>query len=508
MTEETTSIRPPTLEEVYDVMYHVFPKYRELINKHIKTVVLIRKTDPFADHMSTLGVDARGKIFINEEFWEKLQEMHEEDYDGQVENNGLSTVLAHEMLHHIGTECYDNLTFDKDDPFISLKAAAVNIAADARINAYIYHNYEDKVYADFFQKFYTQTEELEQNPLFMLLRPEAEFPDTEKEADLKKVHMYLYSIYKSGQQFLNYRKIYEIVLDYLLYDATEEQKEMVKSGKYYIGNHGKLDPNDPNQQGTQDGQKFEQAKEGEEDKDEGEKLRHEISEGEASPGAGPGGNSTEYLIKEYRGIAPTMNPKIFKLMSFNDSVKNIRGEMTPDRSVITSSPVLPQKIYRSDLVMLAAGFDPVIWKTPTPIPSQDKKNCPIYLDISGSMWRELPKVISMILTIRDDVDFVWGFSTEIHKHTLDDLAKGHIKGTGGTNFQCIVDHALENDYRNIAVISDGDGSIQKEYSDYSYSEKIPGIDSVLMVLVGTWLREDNYFARAYKNQKGIEELLV
>jgi len=130
----------------------------------------------------------------------------------------------------------------------------------------------------------------------------------------------------------------------------------------------------------------------------------------------------------------------------------------------------------------------------------DKNLLPIYLDVSGSTYSYLPEIITLISNVSDKLDYIWGFSTQVVKHTIDDLVKRNIKSTGGTCFKCIIKHAIENNFKHIVVITDGDAS-------NPFTGKISDIESVVTILFG-YANKQNYFSKHYENTHLIEEVKI
>ena len=112
--------------------------------------------------------------------------------------------------------------------------------------------------------------------------------------------------------------------------------------------------------------------------------------------------------------------------------------------------------------MLASGIVPVLWRNQVKDDKKRNQGVAVYVDVSGSMHSILPKVLSVISSLRKNISKVFQFSNKVSEASLEDTSKGKIKSTGGTDFDCIVEHAIKNEYSKIVVISDGYAGITSE----------------------------------------------
>lgn len=82
----------------------------------------------------------------------------------------------------------------------------------------------------------------------------------------------------------------------------------------------------------------------------------------------------------------------------------------------------------------------------------------MYLDVSGSMSRMLPALLGLIIpyAVRREVS-IYQFSTAVAPLTVDDLRKGHLTTTGGTQINCVFEHILEyeDDLDKVILLTDG-----------------------------------------------------
>jgi hypothetical protein len=80
----------------------------------------------------------------------------------------------------------------------------------------------------------------------------------------------------------------------------------------------------------------------------------------------------------------------------------------------------------------------------------------VYLDVSGSMWAEMPLLIALLSRLSQYVRRpFWAFSTEV--------ARAHIEGgqlrtrsTGGTSLSCVLEHVAETRPSAAIIVTDGE----------------------------------------------------
>jgi hypothetical protein len=116
---------------------------------------------------------------------------------------------------------------------------------------------------------------------------------------------------------------------------------------------------------------------------------------------------------------------------------------------------------RSDWPSLSLGFWPTLFHGPRFDTADDDQRAHVYIDVSGSFDAFLSQVYGLILALGDEVgSTVHLFSNQVADATLDELARGLKRTTGGTDFDCVLGHALEHRYRRIVIITDGIGELE------------------------------------------------
>lgn len=510
-------IEPNPLPISYGVIYKaiesVFPDHAPLILHSLNRIVVIKKeTEAF----STMGVTADGTLFIAQSFWDTYMK----------EENCLQTVLMHEMMHCIGGDMFLLVTKEEDEDDWQIRNMANNIAMDSRINAYMCNSRPDIHPEDFLASFYN--EETNQNEvLTKLLTPSGQFEyDGADEEALMKFHSKFYDT----EEFCSHHDLYTLVLEILKKRPKGKTLKIKLLGGHGAGgqeltdedlegiDHIEIDTSELEKLKTSDAGKFREDCDDELDTSAGQqesnlpdRIKDAIRDqlGQSSAGAGKGSKSAGHLIELAGDVTEKFDLSKFKKMMFDNIFHNVRSQARVRTGAYGASPILPKKISTTDMIMAAAGCPPLMWKTQKHSYRFDNNLLPIYLDVSGSTYSFLPRIVKLITNVSNELEFVWGFSNRIEKHTTKELDEGIIKGTGGTDFDCIIEHATANKYEHIVVISDGEAWCKYDngYDDNSKGAHIPGIKSVVTVLFG-YARKNNYFSRAYGNTHMIEEVIV
>tara|TARA_R110002074_G_scaffold402324_1_gene607131 strand:- start:186782 stop:188362 length:1581 start_codon:yes stop_codon:yes gene_type:complete len=504
---------PITYRVIYDCLKDIFPDHATLILNAIHRIVVIEKEDAT---FSTMGVTKDGTLFIARTFWDEHMK----------EDNSLKTVLMHEMMHCIGGDMFHLRTPEEDPDDWKLHNTAHNIAMDSRINAYICNMRPDISPEDFFSSFYDE-EANQKNMLSKLLTPSGVFNyDGGDEESLAKYHTKFYNT----EDFCSHHDLYEEVLEILKKQPKGKTLKIKLLGAHGAGgeeltdkdlegvDHIEIDTSELDKIKQEDAGRFrEEAGQQGPDTAPGQgdlpdAIKDAIMDqvGASSAGAGKGAKSAAHLLKLASDVTEKFDLSKFKKMMFDNIFHNVRTQARVRVGTYTSSPIMPKSISTSDLIMAACGHTPVMWKTHKHTHKFDNNLLPIYLDVSGSTYSHLPRIVKLITNVSSELEFVWGFSNRIEKHTTKELSEGIIKGTGGTDFDCIIEHATAHKYEHIVVISDGHAYCKQDgggYNSTGPAPKVPGIKSVVTVLFG-YTHEDNYFSRAYNNTHMIEEVIV
>jgi hypothetical protein len=130
---------------------------------------------------------------------------------------------------------------------------------------------------------------------------------------------------------------------------------------------------------------------------------------------------------------------------------NFAWQSTP--SVLPYAP----RLGRSDFVRAALGHPSLLHETAVPMRrplAQERTH--VYLDVSGSMRRELPLIYAALRPLAGLLHpKVHLFSTEVADISLAQLARGVRVGTGGTSFAPVTQHLIDQRIGRAVFITDG-----------------------------------------------------
>ena len=143
-----------------------------------------------------------------------------------------------------------------------------------------------------------------------------------------------------------------------------------------------------------------------------------------------------------------------KLEGFFDEGRRVRRITSP-------FPINPS---RRDLVLLSAGVWPGFFRNRQPEVVRRQKGIAVFLDVSGSVNDYLPEIIGILSGLRNRIRTVHLFSNSIVEVPFDELCKGQVQTTYGTDFDCIAETILEKEYERAVVITDGYGGLKEESS--------------------------------------------
>lgn len=477
-------IEDPNLQLIYDELEEILGNNSYILTNAIRQLVFIENEPGF----TTLAIDHNGNLYINKEFWSKFL----------LDKSNRQVVLLHELYHNItGDVIIGKRLFEsknkEEDPELELKKLAYNIAMDCRINASIFQTAPIHEPGKLFKELYND-KLIDENPILSLLTPYG--IDKIPTDELKEAYKTIYQ--KSKYKIVSFHDLFDLVLNYLRQNTPKED-----IGQRLLGSHDQelLD------------------KLSKELKDALKEKGYEISEEEVKKeiinavqnnaakknykAAGYSEDITEVILQEAIGVDQKFHLNYFKTMSFDNIMHNVRMEMDNVSNIKCKTILIPPTMSRGDIFKLMQKYIPLTWDTFTFQPVKTNRKIPIYLDVSGSMHPELPAIVKLLLNIKDDIDYVWGFSNKVVKHTMEDLAKGKLDTTGGTDFDCIIKHALENNFSNLLVITDGYASCNADPAT-----TIPEIKTITTVLCTSQRCNNNYFCNAYNTVVQIEDVTV
>jgi predicted metal-dependent peptidase len=446
-----------SLHEVYQHLVNVVGSQSYILSDCVTSVVSIKKDSSLSSQINTLAVDSKGTLYVSEEFIEN----HVPD------NQALTVFLMHELLHAVLADTRFMDRIEKDDPERQIKMLAANIAFDCRINALlsIVYNKElnvDNVFRDLFNSFSNQGNP---EPLQYLLYAGNEYlVDTHFGQEAKEIYN---KFYKQGD-IRDFYDLYEIVLNYLRQNKDKYQNS---PKVILIGSHGE-EGEDPPKDGQ--GNAIEVSPETAEaigraisEHIQEKELKNELGKDKkGGKQAGKGEKLVETFVPLLEKVEDRKIPVEFlKKLSIDSISKNIKLAATKRVAKWTTSPVIPQKFAKSDIMRVMLDMDILLWKHNRMTTIYDPTMVPIYFDVSGSMTSFIPTVLDLILNIDAKISHIWCFSDYVEKHTLDDLKARKIKTSGGTSFDAVLNHIEESNFSAALIITDGDCHVYRQKPD-------------------------------------------
>jgi len=153
----------------------------------------------------------------------------------------------------------------------------------------------------------------------------------------------------------------------------------------------------------------------------------------------------------------------------------------PDHSVLP----FPR---RKDIFLLSAGVTPILYDNVYLKKDFDEKSVHLYIDVSGSTEDYWGFVYGLILKLKDLIRFpVYGFSTKVVPLELEDIKNGQVVTTSGTDFNCIVEHAVIKNFKKILIVTDGYSDFRHENAEILRTQIKPYV-----VFIASYPHDDEY----------------
>jgi hypothetical protein len=130
-------------------------------------------------------------------------------------------------------------------------------------------------------------------------------------------------------------------------------------------------------------------------------------------------------------------------------IKGILSDRATERSFDGYSVSVPFSITRRDVFALSAGETPVLWQRRVGI---ERPYIDLYVDVSGSMGKYYGYIPFIYDALKHVMGRIFQFSTRIVEVDHKDL---HIYPTGGTSFDIVAKHMIEEQVKCAIIFSDG-----------------------------------------------------
>ena len=306
---------------------------------------------------------------------------------------------------------------------------AHNLAFDAVINALLCARFPSPAHVSFFLDYYGR----ETGPL-RLLAPPAGAPI--EDPDLRLLHELLYS----ASSDVTCLEVFERLADAL---GPQGHGGLDTSG--LLGSHGEEGDDDWGTAGPLDA-------------DVVAAVRRIVEKWPPPPGARRG-RSLADVFDEKPVASATPGERVLAALrrALDDSATAGPRSAVRRPGALPALVPLPTPRDRRATVARLAGRPPLLYAGVASSPrARAAGRSLVYLDVSGSMDSFLPYLRAALSRLASRVEPRLGlFSTRVAVARLDDLVRGKVPTTGGTDVACLLEHVLASGARRVLVITDG-----------------------------------------------------
>lgn len=193
--------------------------------------------------------------------------------------------------------------------------------------------------------------------------------------------------------------------------------------------------------------------------------------------AGFSDKMTDFVVKKIKERR-TLQSKIvteFAMDKIKRRVKKFAGDVEIDQTPV------PKRLGLRDIFNLARGIHPWMFQNEVEVQS-GSGGLAVYVDVSGSFHSWIPYAVGVVDSISEYVDRMYQFSNKIAETNIQDLRKKNVRiiTTRGTDFDCVVRHAVDNKFNKIILITDGYAEVNDEDLRILAEQHI---DKVLVILI-------------------------
>ena len=489
----------PTPALFYKIIVNVFDENSTFASRSINKIKLVEGDNAI---IPTLAVGKDGIILVNKEFWRKNVKTL---YDAAF-------VFIHELFHVITGDTLKLHGMSKEEAYLA------NLSMDMRINCAVYHilcNVKHKNSSTFYD-FSTSLKDIGILKMYKpfgiegLLRPFSNYPVNSK---YRHIYSALYSKSSASDKenneatFKSEESIREALR--ILMPKNESQKTTLT---VFIGNHSGANADCD---GDKDGQSI--SSENNPDADKNAKNKQENIEIDLNISSEIKDQISDVLSNAIRnaGISSaaidslcdvidsnrSIDRLILSAFSCNHKINEIKSFFKKERRINDVVPIRPSS---RDMGLLATGIVPAFWKNIKSKDASANKNIAIYLDVSGSVHEYLPKLLGIIKNLDKSIKQIYCFSNIVSEHSMVELSNGKFTTTGGTDFDCIASHLLENNEINkIIIFTDGYANLSPEFEKQVASQ----VKDAAIIYFGQHVNKNNFFDKKYNKSYDIEEIL-
>jgi hypothetical protein len=162
-------------------------------------------------------------------------------------------------------------------------------------------------------------------------------------------------------------------------------------------------------------------------------------------------------LREFRHRVRLFEPGA--LEGIEGVIQGVLADHATEKTLEGYSIPVPPAISRKDLFSLAGGVIPPVWERRWGV---ERPLIDLYIDVSGSMghyYGYIPYIYDALRGVRGRV---FQFSTKVVEVDPDDL---FLHTTGGTRFDAVAQHLLDEGSRAAIILSDGHGGLSNRYVD-------------------------------------------
>jgi hypothetical protein len=222
---------------------------------------------------------------------------------------------------------------------------------------------------------------------------------------------------------------------------------------------------------------------------------------EEKTGGGDGGEEVSDLIVSVLRVKKSVKTELLRAFQTRSSMNMLRQFFTVQ---VEQRSMVPTSMSRREAQLMAMGMTPVFFTTRNPAREVlAGMGIDMYIDVSGSVYDALPLMIGVFRQMRGDIKTVNVFSNTVDEIPIDDFIRGKLKSTGGTDFNCVVKHAVEKGYKKVMVFTDGDADATDEMKKLAV-EQIPMLG---VVYFGSFRNHGNWLEKTYKKTFKLEDLV-
>lgn len=190
-------------------------------------------------------------------------------------------------------------------------------------------------------------------------------------------------------------------------------------------------------------------------------VMEHVSEGLQQRQAGFSDVAEDYVLQ---AIKSRKSPEEIMIKDFTlDKIKRFCRKTFEEQ--IMEESMMPKKLNMRDAFKLAMGWFPPYFENETDQMREERNGgIAVYIDVSGSFEQFIPYTLGVLDGFYDMIEELYQFSNMVDVITRQELRSGSVRinTTGGTDFDCVVRHAIDNGYNKIVIVTDGWADITSE----------------------------------------------